>query len=50
MLSGGQRARILLARVLIKRPCIILLDEATSSLDMQNELEIIQVLTRYVYI
>ena len=44
MLSGGQKARILLARVFIKKPAVLLLDEATSSLDSDNEADILEVL------
>jgi ABC-type bacteriocin/lantibiotic exporters, contain an N-terminal double-glycine peptidase domain len=46
VLSSGQKQRVLLARALYRRPQLLILDEATSHLDLANEKRVIQAIKK----
>lgn len=46
-LSGGQKQRMSIARALVRKPKILMLDDSTSALDLKTETKLLQAIQKY---
>ena len=48
-LSGGELQKVILARALVQKPKMLFLDEPTNNLDIKNQLEVMQIISKITH-